>query len=150
MPWRGISKMWLRWTRNSPTRGRKGCSQKYSQRVALLKEQQKHSKSGVPCREQQRKCTPKSKNTHKKMWKCKCRSFGKGTAKNEKCRSFGKGTAKTQVPFLWKRNSKNTRVVPLEKEQQKWKVQKCYSIRKGTTNRESAEVLFHLERNNKT
>jgi len=42
MPWLGINKMLLRWTRNNPTRGRKGCSWKYSQSV-------------VPCREQQRK-----------------------------------------------------------------------------------------------
>ena len=28
-------------------------------------------KSVFPCREQQRKCTQKSKNTHKKVWKCK-------------------------------------------------------------------------------
>ena len=52
-------------------------------------------KSVIPCREQQRKCTPKRKNTHKK----KCQ--------NANVVPLEKGTARTKS------------VVPLEKEQQK-------------------------------
>ncbi len=73
--------------------------------------------------------------------------------KNQKCRSFGKGTTKTQVLFLWKRNNKNEKcrcVILFENEQQNVKMQKYYSIRKGTAKSESAEVLFHSETNSKT
>jgi len=76
--------MWLRWTKNNSTRGRKGCSLKYSQSVALLKEQQKHSKRVLFLVGNNKGNAQKKAKIHtKKVWKCKCRSFEKGIAKTK-------------------------------------------------------------------
>ena len=65
-----------------------------------------------------------------------------------KCRSFGKGTAKTHVSFLWKRNNKNEKcksAIPFGKEQQIVKVQKCCSIWKGTAKSEKGTAKRVVE-----
>ena len=89
----------------------------YNANVVLLEKgiEKIFKKSVVPYREQQRKCTPKIKNTPKKCENTNAVPLEKGTAETKsvipleneqqkrKCRCFGKGIVKIKS------------VVPLEK-----------------------------------